>query len=95
MHDWSDDVCLSILEKVHDALRPGYSRLLINDNVIPETGASPSSVALDMQMMALHVGMERTKEQWLSLLGRAGLRVIKVWERGGQEGIVEAEKEGA
>ncbi len=32
-----------------------------------------------MSMMALFGSMERTEKQWVELLEKAGLRVIKVW----------------
>ena len=35
LHDWPDEVAATILGRVKDAMRPGYSRLLINENVIP------------------------------------------------------------
>ncbi|KAJ5488051.1 O-methyltransferase family 2 [Penicillium expansum] len=37
-HNWSDDVCEIILARVKEAMKPGYSRLLINENVVPNTG---------------------------------------------------------
>ncbi|KAI9163892.1 O-methyltransferase mpaG [Paramyrothecium foliicola] len=39
LHDWPDKVCDGILTRVKEAMRPGYSKLLINENVIPTTGA--------------------------------------------------------
>ena len=76
-------------------MKPGYSRLLIHEMIVPEQGASTFHAMLDMTMMAFNAGMERTEKQWRVLLENAGLRVIKVWEPlEDADGIVEAVLEG-
>ena len=72
-------------------MRPGYSRLLIHEFVLPDTGASLSAAGLDLHMMAMHAGMERTREQWTQLLGKAAFHIIKIWDRYGDKGVIEAE----
>jgi hypothetical protein len=34
---------------------------------------------VDLSMMALFSSMERTEKQWVALLEKAGLSVVKVW----------------
>ena len=34
---------------------------------------------IDLSMMALFASMERTEKQWVALLEKAGLIVVKVW----------------
>ncbi|OHW92252.1 catechol o-methyltransferase [Colletotrichum incanum] len=53
LHDWPDDVCAKILAQIKAAMRTGYSKLLINENVIPSTGAYWETSALDMVMLTL------------------------------------------
>ncbi|EXF83960.1 major facilitator superfamily transporter [Colletotrichum fioriniae PJ7] len=92
LHDWTDDVCESILSRVTAAMKPGYSKLLINENVIPSIGADWQATALDMMMMTLFSSRERTEEQWRKLLEPAGLRIIKIWSAGeGVESLIECE----
>lgn len=68
-----------------------YSMLLINDYVVPETGASLRTAAMDIQMMSLSAGMERTERQWVHLLGMSGLSVAKIWySETGSESIIQA-----
>lgn len=76
-------------------MRPGYSRLLINEFVVPEVGASDFLTSVDLMMMAMSGGMERTERQWTELLGRAGLRIDRIWKTVGvedvdQESVIEA-----
>lgn len=69
----------------------GYSKILIYDFIIPETGCSFFQAALDINMMACHASMERSKAQWTALLDQAGLEVSKFWMPPGDgRGIVEA-----
>ncbi|KAK2879395.1 hypothetical protein FQN49_000913 [Arthroderma sp. PD_2] len=94
LHDWSDSYCLDILEKVALAMTPGYSKLLLHEMIVLDQGASQFQAQLDMTMMAFNGGMERTKQQWSTLLEKAGLKVVEFWdplEEGG-DGIVEAIK---
>lgn len=94
LHDWPDDHCLKILGQVKKAMKPGYSKLLLHEMIVPDHGASLFHAQLDMAMMSLNGGMERTREQWHILLQRAGLEVVKIWEpvEEGADGIVEVIK---
>ncbi|KAF5681383.1 O-methyltransferase B [Fusarium denticulatum] len=60
LHDWSDETCLKILSQVKAAMKPGYSKLLINENVIPNTGSQWEATALDIMMLTLLASRERT-----------------------------------
>lgn len=37
IHDWPDADCVRILEPIRDAMTPHYSRLLLNDAILPDT----------------------------------------------------------
>lgn len=73
-------------------MKPGYSKLLLHEMIIPEQGASTFHAMLDMTMMAFNAGMERSQRQWEELLSRAGLEVVKIWPplQDDADGIVEA-----
>lgn len=89
-HDWSDDYCHKILQRVAAAMTPGYSKLLINDMLVPEQGASKYQAGADISMMAFSGGMERTKSQWRALLETAGFQIVEFWEPAGEgDGIIE------
>ncbi|KAH7156717.1 zinc finger protein-domain-containing protein [Dactylonectria macrodidyma] len=92
LHDWNDETCLKILNTIMEAMKPGYSKLLINENVIPETGAQWEATALDIMMLTLLASRERTRENWETLLGKAGLKIVKVWTvANGVESLIECE----
>lgn len=92
LHDWPDDVCNTILTKLKEAMKPGYSKILINENVIPRTNAYWETTALDMVMLAYFSSKERTEEDWNKLISDAGLKITKIWSGGkGVESLIEVE----
>lgn len=90
-HDWSDAKCREILSNTVAAMEPGYSKILINDWVLPDTGSPLLPALLDIQMIAVLSGMERTQTQWKELLGSVGLEIVKFHTIGKEiEGLIEA-----
>lgn len=90
-HDWPDDECIVILKHIASAMKPGYSKLLIFEWVLPAKNTPLYPALLDINMMAVLNGMERTEEQWTRLLEQAGLTIVKFWSAGSEsEGLIEA-----
>lgn len=54
------------------------SQILIDEIVLPNTGASAPPAAHDLEMMIMFGTMERTINQWNALLDRAGLKAVEV-----------------
>lgn len=70
-----------------------YSTLLIYDHVVPETGASIRATELDLQMMCLFAGIERTQGQWRGILDASGLEMVQIWYSATQfESVIEARR---
>ena len=73
-------------------MEKGYSRILIDDYVLPNTGASFRGPSMDLLMMLYASGMERTMRQWEQLLDDSGLDIIKVWGvESGHEQVIECQ----
>lgn len=73
MHDWPDDRCVKILKHLKDAMAE-ESMILVDEMVLPDTGASWKQAQKDIQMMAGLAAMERSESQWKDLVRKAGLR---------------------
>lgn len=58
---------------------PSYSKVLINQWVVPTQRVSLLMTHQDFNMMATSSSMERTEQQTRELLERAGLRIVKIW----------------
>ena len=92
LHDWPDPKALEILASLKPSLTKGYSKLLINENVVPDQGAHWLSTALDLNMMASVSASERTEPQWRESLELAGFHIVKIWSsESGTESLIEAE----
>ncbi|KAL8735675.1 MAG: hypothetical protein Q9166_000844 [cf. Caloplaca sp. 2 TL-2023] len=92
LHDWPDRVCREILSNTAAAMRKGYSKLLLDEMVLPDTNVPPKGAMLDLTMLALETGAERTSRQWHELLASVGLRIEKIWSTDfGLESVIEAE----
>lgn len=74
-------------------MEPGYSKIILYESILPDGGCSLLQAGMDIYMMGMHAGMERTRTQWTRLLDGEGFRIVKFWmPPGGEgEGIVEAE----
>ena len=71
-------------------MTPGYSKLILGEFVLPNTGTSLLAAGFDLQMMVMHSGMERSERQWRVLVEKAGLEVTHIFISKDGEGIVEA-----
>jgi len=93
LHDWPDDKCVDIVTNIRSAMKPGYTRLLVNEHVIPSIGANWEATYLDLYMMILFGARERTEDDWKALLeDKCGLKILQIWNPGnGVEAIIECE----
>ena len=70
---------------------PGYSKLLIHELILPNTGAVEIQARFDLVMMTFNGGMERSRTQWTKLLMDAGFCNVEIHEHLDHDGIIEAE----
>lgn len=74
------------------AMKKGYSRLLINEIVLHDSEVPLYSAAVDVQMMAIWGGIERTEIQWRQLLYSVGLKIVDIWVvEEGADSIIEVD----
>ncbi|KAF4853492.1 O-methyltransferase mpaG [Colletotrichum siamense] len=92
LHDWPDAKCSEILARTTAAMKPGYSRLLVNENCIPDTGADWQNTGQDIMMLTLVSSKERTRLEWNAMFEKSGLTVTKTYDVGnGVESLIECE----
>ncbi|KAI9695980.1 MAG: hypothetical protein M1820_008321 [Bogoriella megaspora] len=90
LHNWPNDRCRLILTRLKDAMTLGYSKVLLNECVVADEGASWQHTSLDMYMMSFQAAEERTETQWRDLIESVGLEVTGIWAKGeGNEAIIE------
>jgi len=89
IHDWSEDQCLTILGNCRKAMKP-TSRLLIVEMVLPPGNAMHPGKLLDMIMLAVPGGTERTEAEYGALLAKAGFKLSRVVPTASPVSVVEA-----
>lgn len=89
LHDWNDADTSRILAAVRRAAR-ATSRLLIVETLVPETPGPHVGKSLDISMLAVTGGRERSEPQYRALLAAAGFRLARVLPTASQYSIVEA-----
>ncbi|KAJ5914786.1 S-adenosyl-L-methionine-dependent methyltransferase [Penicillium tannophilum] len=77
MHDWPDKEAASILQNIGSVMAPD-ARILIDEVVLPNTGAHWQATMADLSMMFAFGGKERSTKQWESLAECANLRVEQI-----------------
>jgi len=91
IHDWDDDQSVRLLRNCRDALAPG-GRVLVIEHVISKGNGPDIGKLMDITMMAVTGGMERTAEEFRGLLTRAKLKFTRVIPTSSLVSIVEAVK---
>ena len=89
IHDWCEEQCLTILGHCRKAMKP-ESRLLIVEMVLPPGDTPHPGKMLDMTMLVMPGGEERTEAEYAALLGKAGLRMTRVVPTESAVSVVEA-----
>ena len=89
IHDWADAEAVAILGAVRRAAPPGATVLVI-ESVIADEQPDPRARTLDVLMLYVTGGRERTASQFRELFERAGFRYGDVLETAGPLRIVEA-----
>ena len=89
LHDWRDEDAARILASVRRAAHAG-SRLLIIETLVPEAPGPHFGKTLDLIMLAVTGGRERTRAQYAELLGRSGFRLERVLPTQSEYSLVEA-----
>ena len=91
LHDWPDADVVRILQQIAAAMTPGYSSLLIVEQILPDDEpVSLQMSALDMILMVAYAGMERSETQWRTVIAEAGLQIKNMWMGKGGDGVIEA-----
>lgn len=89
IHDWDDDHALAILKAVRRAAPPGAILLLV-EALIPDATGPDFGLLLDIHMLALVGGRQRTVDEYAYLLRGAGFELRRTLDTQGGVSIIEA-----
>ncbi|HEX5433212.1 MAG TPA: methyltransferase [Candidatus Angelobacter sp.] len=89
IHDWNEEQCLTILGNCRRAMN-AHGRVLLIEMVLPGDDAPHPGKMLDMVMLTITGGQERTAAEYRQLLDKAGFRLTRVVPTSSPVSIVEA-----
>ncbi|KAK7405015.1 hypothetical protein VNO78_06146 [Psophocarpus tetragonolobus] len=79
LHDWNDEQCVKILKKCKEAMK---RKVIIIDMVMEKEKGDDESIEtqlfIDMVVMVLYPGKERTEKEWAKLIFSAGFRDYQI-----------------
>ena len=88
VHDWNDEHAAVILRNCRKAMQPN-GKVLLAETLVPP-GDEPDGIKnIDVVMLVVTGGLERTEAQYASLFGAAGLRLERVIQTRGPISILE------
>ena len=77
IHDWDDERAITILKNCRNQM-PANGRLILVDCVVPETNEPHFSKFIDLNMLVMTGGKERTEKEFEELLAAAGFKLLRV-----------------
>jgi hypothetical protein len=89
LHDWDDQKAVAILRSCRQAMTE-QGRLLLVESVIPPGNEPGLGKLMDINMMVIHGGLERTHAEFSALLKEAGFELTAVTMTGSTVDLVEA-----
>ena len=89
LHDWDDQHAIEVLDKLRVAM-PSRSKLLVIERLIAPDNQPSASKALDIVMLVLTGGKERTREQYRDLLASVGFHLRRVIDASQGMSLMEA-----
>jgi hypothetical protein len=92
LHDWPDEECVTILKNCRAAMSDkGARKVLVLEMIVPDKVADPHpSYFLDIEMLMLPGGKERTEAEFAALFERAGFKLSRVARSQSPNCVIEA-----
>lgn len=91
IHDWDDQRSIAIMQNIHTAMTED-GKLLLLEMVVPEGNEPHPSKILDLAMLALPGGLERTAAEYEELFDRSGFKLNRIVPTMSPFSVIEAVK---
>jgi hypothetical protein len=89
IHDWDDEQSTAIFKAVR-AAAPAHAKLLVIEQLVPDEPGPHWAKTLDVLMLAVTGGLQRTGPEYEALLASSGFRLERLIDTAGGIAIVEA-----
>ena len=89
IHDWDDERALKILANIKKAMKPG-GRIILLESVLASSNEPDFGKLIDLEMLLMPGGRERTADEFRELFQRAGFTVTKIVPTKSPLSVIEA-----
>ena len=89
IHDWDDDRAVTILKNIRKAMKPG-GRVILLESVLQSDNEPDFGKLIDLEMLLMPGGRERTEEEFRALFARAGFTLARVVRTASPLSVLEA-----
>lgn len=91
IHDWDDEKCITILKNIHSVIKPD-GKLLVVEGVIPPGNDPNFGKLLDLTMLTIPGGKERTEEEYRELFAAGGFKLTRIVPTEAEVSVIEGQK---
>jgi hypothetical protein len=88
LHDWDDEKATKILRNIRQAVAPS-GKVLVVESVIPPGNTPSFGKLLDLTMLVIPGGRERTEEEYRALFAAGGFRLTRVVPTRAEVSVIE------
>ena len=93
LHDWNDHEAVAILKRCRESIRPG-GRVVVIEILLGAMGEPAFGPLMDLNMMVMLTGRERTLDEYRTLIEKAGFHFAKVRPIRSPMAVIEATANG-
>lgn len=92
LHDWDDDKCEKILKNCYNVMHPN-GILIVIESIIPDRNVFSIAKLLDIEVLVMGGGKERTEIEYRELLNKSGFNLSKIIDTKESVSILECVKQ--
>jgi len=92
IHDWEEPLAITILKNCVKTMRGQSGKVILVEHVIVPGNEPDMAKWIDMEMLAMAGGRERTEAEYAELFAKAGLRMVRVVQTASPYCAIEAVK---
>lgn len=92
IHDWDDERALQILRSIHRAMGATHGRVILLESVLGPANAPDFGKIMDIEMLLMPGGRERTADEFRALFDRADFELTAIVPTKSSVSVIEARK---
>jgi hypothetical protein len=92
IHDWDDERCVTILKNCASAMRGPSGKIILLEMPVGPLNEPGMAKWIDIEMLVIAGGRERTEAEYGALFSKAGLRLARVVRTASPIAVIEALK---